>query len=87
MEGVTETVWRRDWKNEHLETASPGDPSNIQPPNPDTLVETNKSLQTGTWYSHLLRGSASAWQILKWMLTAILWNEHRVPNKRAREST
>jgi hypothetical protein len=37
--------------------------------------------------SWLLRGSARAWQIQKWMLTAIYWTEHRVPNEGAREST
>jgi hypothetical protein len=35
----------------------------------------------------LLRGSASAWQIQKWMFTAIHGTEHRVPNEGAREST
>jgi hypothetical protein len=29
-------VWCRDWRNEHPETAPPGDPSHKQPPNPDT---------------------------------------------------
>jgi hypothetical protein len=38
-------------------------------------------------YSCLLRGSASAWQIQKWMLAVIHWTEHRVPNEGAREST
>jgi hypothetical protein len=33
----------------------------------------------------LLRGSASAWQIQKWMLTVIHWTEHRVPNEGDRE--
>ena len=37
--------------------------------------------------SSLLRGSASAWQTQKWMLTAIHWAEHRVSNEGAREST
>jgi hypothetical protein len=41
---------------------------------------------TGAWFSCLLRGSASAWQIQKWMLTAIHWKEHRFPNKGARKS-
>ena len=40
-----------------------------------------------TWYSCLLRDSASAWQIQKWMLTANRWTEHRVPNEGARERT
>jgi hypothetical protein len=45
-----------------------------------------KSLLTGAWYSYLLRASASAWQIQKWMLTIIHWTKHRVPNERTRES-
>ena len=57
-----------------------------QPPKPDTIADAKKSLLTGAWYSSLLRGSASAWQIQKWMLTAIHWMEHRVSNEGARES-
>jgi hypothetical protein len=49
------------------ETAPPGEPSHIQSPYPDSIVDANKCLLTGTWYSCLLRGSASAWQIKKWM--------------------
>ena len=56
-------------------------------PNPDTIVDSNKSLLTGAWYSCLLRGSASARQIQKWMLKVIHWIEHRFPNEGAREST
>jgi hypothetical protein len=78
-------VWSRDQRNDHLETAPPGDPSHIQPPNPDTIVDANKSLLTA-WYSCLLRGFASAWQIQKWMLTTIHLTEHRVSNEGARES-
>ena len=66
-------------------TAPTGDTSHIQSPNPDTIVETNMCLLTETWYSCLLRGSAIAWQIQKWMLTAMHWTEHRVPNEGARE--
>ena len=33
-----------------------------------------------TWYSCLLRGSARAWQIQRWMLAANHWTENRVPN-------
>jgi hypothetical protein len=78
-------VWTR--RNDHPETAPPGDPSHKQPPKPDTIADANKSLLTGAWYSCLLRGSASAWQIQKWMLTAIHWTEHKVPNGGARERT
>ena len=54
---------------------------------PYYIVDTNKSLLTGGWYSCLLRGSISAWQIQKWVLTVIHWTVHRVPNERAREIT
>ena len=63
------------------------DPSYKQPPNPDTIADTNKSLLTGAWYSCLLSGSASAWQIQKWMLTVIHWTKYKVPKEGAREST
>jgi hypothetical protein len=41
-------------------------------------VDANKSLLKRAWYSCLLRGSASAWQIHMWKLTVIHWTEHRV---------
>jgi hypothetical protein len=48
LEGVTETMFRAETeKNDHAETALPGDPSHKQPTNPDTIVDTNKSLLTG----------------------------------------
>jgi hypothetical protein len=75
-----------DWRNDHLETAPHGDSSHIQSPNPDTTGDANKCLMTGTWYS-LLRGSASAWKIQKWMLLSIHWTKHRVPNEWATERT
>jgi hypothetical protein len=80
-------VWSRHWRKGHPETAPPGKPSHIQPPNPGTMADANKSLLTGAWYSCLLRGSAIAWQIHKWMLTVIYWTEQKVPNEGAREST
>jgi hypothetical protein len=55
-------------RKDHPETAPPRDPSHNQPPNPDTIVYANKILLIGAWYSCLLWGSASAWQIQKWML-------------------
>jgi hypothetical protein len=54
-----------------------GDPSHKQPPNPDSIADANKNL---------LRGSACAGLIQKWMLTIIHWTEHRIPNEGARES-
>jgi hypothetical protein len=77
-------VWSRDWRKGHPETAPPGDSSHIQSPNLDTIVDVNKCLLTDAWYSCLLRGSASAWQIQRWMLSAKHWTEHRVPNGGAR---
>ena len=52
-----------------------------------TIVDANKCLLMGAWYSWLLRGSVSAWQIQTWMLTAIHWTKHRVPNEEVRERT
>ena len=54
---------------------------------PRYYCDANKCLLTGDWYSCLLRGSARAWQIQKWVLTAIHWMEHRVPNEGAWERT
>ena len=87
MEGVRETECSRDWRNDHPETALPGDPSHKQPPKPDTIVDANKSLLTEAWYSCLLRGFARAWQIQKWMLLLNHWTEYKVPNGGARERT
>ena len=72
---------------DHLETAISRDPSHNQLPNADTIAYTSKILLKGPWYSCLLWGYASAWPIQKWMLTAIHWMEHKVPNEGAREST
>ena len=36
-----------DGRNDHTETAPPGDPSHIQPPNPDTIVDANENLPIG----------------------------------------
>ena len=67
--------------------ATPGNPSHIQPQNSDTIVDANKCLLTAAWYSFLLRVSASAWQIQRWMISANHWSEHKLPNGGAREST
>jgi hypothetical protein len=80
-------AWSRDWRNDHPETAPPGDPSHIQSPNPDTIENANKCLLTESWYSCFLRGSTSAWQKQRWMLKASHWTEHRIPNGGARERT
>jgi hypothetical protein len=62
------------------QTAPPGDPSHKQPPNPGTIAYANKML-TGAWYSYLLWGYASAWQILKYKLTVIHCQSTRSPMK------
>jgi hypothetical protein len=80
-------VWSRDWRNGDPETSPPGDPSPTLSLNLETIVDAIKNLLTGDWYSCLLRGSASAWQIQKWILTVIHWTEHRAPNEGSRERT
>ena len=57
----------------------PWDPPHIQSQNPETIVDANKCLLAGAWYSCPLKVSASTWQIQKEMLTAIHWIEHGVP--------
>jgi hypothetical protein len=78
-------MWSRDWGNDHSETVPAGDPSYNKPPKADTIVDAKKSLLTGAWYSCLQRGSARDWPIQKWMLAAIHWVKHVVPNEGARE--
>ena len=80
-------MWNRDWRKDHPETTTPEDPSHIQLANPDSILDAKKYLLTGTWYSHLLRGSDRVWQVQRWMFTANHWTEHRVPNREAREKT
>jgi hypothetical protein len=46
-----------------------------------------KCLLTGALYVYLLRGSARAGQIQRWMLTAIHWTECRSPGGGIREGT
>jgi hypothetical protein len=80
-------VWSWDGRKDHPETALLRDPSHKQPPNPDTIGYASKILLKGPWYSSLLWGFASAWQIQKWMLTVSYWMDHRALNEGAREST
>jgi hypothetical protein len=56
-------------------------------PNADSIAYASKILLRGPWYSCLLWGYASAWQIQKWMLTVIYRMEHRAPSGGARENT
>ena len=51
-------VYYKDWRKDHPESDSPGDPSHIQSPHPHTVVDANKCLLTDARYSSLLRGSA-----------------------------
>jgi hypothetical protein len=74
-------------RKDHSETAPLGDPFHKPPSNTDKMVDANKNLLTEAWYSCLLWGSVSSWQILKWMPTDIHWMEHRVPNEGDSEST
>jgi hypothetical protein len=46
IEVVTETKCVAETED-HPETAPPGNPSHIQPPNSDTIVDAKKSLLTG----------------------------------------
>jgi hypothetical protein len=48
MEGVTETKCEAETEGMTIERLPPpGDLSHKQPPNPDTIVDANKSLLTG----------------------------------------
>jgi hypothetical protein len=44
MEGVTETIWSRDKRVDHPETAPSRDPSHNKSPNADTIAHTSKNL-------------------------------------------
>ena len=87
IEGVTETKLGAETEGMTIQRLSHLGSTHVQSPNPNTIVDTNKCLLTGVWYSCSLRNSASAWKIQKWMLTIIHWIEHRVPNEGARERT
>jgi hypothetical protein len=89
MEGNTETKFGAETEGKAIQwlTVPPRDPCHIQLPNPNTIVDANKNLLTEAWCSCLLRGSASACQIHKWMLRVIHWTKHRVLNGGARERT
>jgi hypothetical protein len=71
----------------NLNAYTRANPSHIQSPNPDAIVDATKYLLTGDRYSCLLKGSTIAWQIQRWMLSANHWTEHMVPNGGARERT
>jgi hypothetical protein len=46
MEGVTEKKLRAEMEGKTIQTALPGDPSHIQPPNPETIAYARKILLT-----------------------------------------
>jgi hypothetical protein len=39
-------VQSRDWRNDHLETVPPGDLSHKQPPNPDTMADAIRAVDS-----------------------------------------
>jgi hypothetical protein len=74
-------------KEVHPETAPPGNPSHLQPPNPNTIADAKKCLLTGDWYSCILRDSARAWPIQMLIYAARHWTEHGDLNGGARRRT
>jgi len=78
-------VWNRDRRKGHPETATRGDLSHMQSPNPGIIADIKMCLLIGAWYSCLLKGSARVWQIQRQMLRANHWMEHRFPNGGVRE--
>ena len=89
MDGVTEKSMKQRVKEWSLwiETDPTEDPSHKQLPKPDTIVDANKCLLRGAWYSCLLRGCARAWQIQRQMLATNHWTECGIPNGGVRERT
>jgi len=71
-------ILRSVWKKGHPEIVPPGNTSHIQSPNADTIPNVTKCMFTGMWYRFHLRGSASTWQIHRWILTAKHWTENGV---------
>jgi hypothetical protein len=71
-------------RKDHPKIVLPGDPSQIQPPHPDNIAYASKVLLTGPWYSCLMWGYASAWQIQKWMFRVMYCMEHRSPKEGSR---
>ena len=62
-------------------------PFSIVSLHPGAIVDANKSLLTRAWYSYLLRDSVSACQILRRMLSANHWTDHRDCRSGDRERT
>ena len=74
-------------KKRSTETASPGEPPHIQPPNPSIIADAKKCLLTGTRHGRLLRGSPRVIEIQMKMLVAKHQTEHENPNEKSREKT
>jgi hypothetical protein len=88
MEGVTETKLGAEMEGRTIHRLPQLGIHLIYNHQTQTLFHMpERFLLTGPRYSYLLSGSASAWQIQKWMLTVIYWMEHSAPNEGAREST
>jgi hypothetical protein len=45
------------------------------------MVDANKCLMTGAWFSYVLRAFVSSWHIQKWMLTVIHMMGGKIPNE------
>jgi hypothetical protein len=68
LEGGTKYSWEEIWRQSveqrlklgQFRNYPTGDPSHIQSPNTDTIVDTKKYMLTGVLYSCFLRGSARA---------------------------
>jgi hypothetical protein len=88
MKGVTETKFGAKMKGWTIQRLSHLGTHPIISHQTQTLLHyARKILLKGPWYSCLIWGYASAWQIQKWMLTVIYKMEQRAPNGEAREST
>ena len=88
MKGVTETKFGAEMKGWTIQRLSHQGIHPIISHQTQTLLHiARKLLLKGPWYSCLVCGYASAWQIQKWMLTVIYEMQHRAPNREAREST
>ena len=88
MRGNTETKYGAETEGKsYLETVLPGDPSHIQSPNPDNIVNANNYMLTGARYTCLLRDSSSIWHIQRQFLTANHWTDHGITSGRFRERT
>jgi hypothetical protein len=87
MEGVTETKFGAETEGTTIQSLPH---LRIHPINNHQILTLGRCQQEpadSSLICCLLLGSASAWQIQKWMLTVRYWMDHRAPNGRAREST